>query len=123
MYDGFGVRDFCICCHLIRCIYIFIFIYMYTSICLYILMQASICIYVNIYTYIIYIYIYIYIHIYIYTYIFMYIYNNIFHSLYQLQGDSVSTEKAVQNILSTFPTVRHFECEFMNKKDDLESWF
>mmetsp|Transcript_7905 Transcript_7905/g.7952 ORF Transcript_7905/g.7952 Transcript_7905/m.7952 type:complete len:354 (+) Transcript_7905:98-1159(+) len=39
------------------------------------------------------------------------------------QGDSISTSKAVQAVLSAFPTVQHFECEFMNKKDDVNSWY
>lgn len=35
--------------------------------------------------------------------------------------DSVKT--AVASVLDAYPTVQHFECEFLNKKDDTSTWY
>jgi 4-diphosphocytidyl-2C-methyl-D-erythritol kinase len=47
---------------------------------------------------------------------------SIYALIRQMKGED-SVPKAVEKVLSAFPTVRHFKCEFLNKKDDLESWY
>ena len=40
------------------------------------------------------------------------------------QGTPVeSVAPAVEKILEAFPTVLHFECEFVNKKNDIHTWY
>ena len=35
----------------------------------------------------------------------------------------ISVVPIVENILQEFPNVLHFECEFLNKKDDIYTWY
>ena len=45
-------------------------------------------------------------------------------SIYALvKSEAGSVAGSVEKILQAFPTVLHFECEFLNKKDDLTSWY
>jgi 4-diphosphocytidyl-2-C-methyl-D-erythritol kinase len=38
-------------------------------------------------------------------------------------GSKEQLEAAVGNVLKAFPTVRHFECNFINKVDDVRTWY
>lgn len=47
-------------------------------------------------------------------------------SVYALVNAAVSKDKIAEklvNVLKSFPTVRHFECQFINKVDDATSWY
>lgn len=47
-------------------------------------------------------------------------------SIYALVRSDIpsdSVRAAVASILLVYPTVQHFECEFLNKKDDMVTWY
>jgi 4-diphosphocytidyl-2C-methyl-D-erythritol kinase len=47
-------------------------------------------------------------------------------SIYALVRSNFPTDKvstAVSEVLKAYPTVQHFQCEFLNKKDDIDSWY
>ena len=47
------------------------------------------------------------------------------YALVRSQEDSpqISIVPVVEKILQKFPNVLHFECEFLNKKDDIYTWY
>lgn len=47
-------------------------------------------------------------------------------SIYALVRSNYPSDKvsmAVSEVLKAYPTVQHFQCEFLNKKDDIDSWY
>lgn len=47
-------------------------------------------------------------------------------SIYALVRSNFPTDKvstAVNEVLKAYPTIQHFKCEFLNKKDDIDSWY
>ena len=47
------------------------------------------------------------------------------YALVRSQEDSpqISIVPVVEKVLQKFPNVLHFECEFLNKKDDIYTWY
>ncbi len=44
-------------------------------------------------------------------------------SVYALETDATSNPLPVDRVLNLFPTVRHYKCKFISKKDDVYSWY
>jgi len=44
-------------------------------------------------------------------------------SVYALEGVDTPNPLPVERVLSLFPTVKHFKCQFISKKDDIYSWY
>ena len=41
----------------------------------------------------------------------------------KLEKDAVTWPAFATKVLSDFPSVRYFPCEFVNKEDDVRSWY